>query len=1095
MELAPDGVATADSVPLAAPITDVVVPLRVSVMFHDVNPPTGRPVVTGQRTLEIATTLHLAKSAASRVPLVHVAEPALQPQVQEWKNMSSEQLLVVHRVNPDEHAHEGWAAVDFGTTNTTVTLFDQQRLDLLPMSANQEKRLRGMLVALLEREPPAGARQGWQRLIETSAQSLLSGAADGPGPISGRDTMTHEDRGSTAQALIRALEAGTQALSPHAFYAEFEKRLPGMPEATRRYVTDALHVCYDLAFQEPPLDVLRLFPVELEPGAGEIPSRIEVTETEPELRVRVGTPLATSPGSEGGVPLVFFSRKQFLGRDHNESDLPARDDGSPRTSDDLIREALSFLLGQTDAFIAAKPGLLQQGRIDHVVATYPTVAPPMVRRRLRELLAGGGPGIKGLGVTIVEDAFDEAIAAALFGLMRDFGGDAKTGVQAFRARSRPVPGTDQHWQQNVLVADIGGGTTDIALVRLGLREQTPPLNAALDLRFTGRRYVIKPTLLGSTGDLQLGGERITLQLFAWFKAAFADHILQSDSASYAREISALQPPYVEDVHYVPGSLCRVSLLSSSDYPHTLVNDLVRTRWKSAARSERAEIEQTFWLLWNLAEEAKKRLGTDAASFTPEPEQAADILRRAHAEHDDAMAAPGLDRAADIWVPTMLAADFGALIEPILDEITGLAVDLVSDSLSDGSIGEQDGEQGEYLDRIILTGKSSAMPIVRRAMEQALGMGQDSVVTWNPADVTVENDYAKLATSMGACWAEHVRRYAFDEKTVREAVERGRWEMEIEVDNLRYNLPADFGQAGQRGGPGEGILPLLQARTPLSPSGQEGRWIARSRDWRPVLQHLDIRRRTGNDRSVPWGIFTPERWRVEHQEPDLPFTMEQYQHEVNFQLEIDIDLTPRLYLAHATDPDYLIPRGAGVEVAVESAADGGWRPVQIVVGPQVAGDRPDPGMVVFDLPQDPAAEEIVSPERADRFDHRFYSPDASHNTAGEPRRGMVSRTRLPAPVSGSWSFHLLYPDQPDQLVAIRHLPVPGLSPGQSVPERAEYVATLDEDWRLAVHRAEIPYRKAATLTEMWQHPGSVLEVTMSDSSEGREEDYDPFNGNH
>src|SRR5205807_7813267 len=46
MKLAPDGVATADSAPLAAPFTDLAVPLRVSVLFHDVNPVTGRPVVT-----------------------------------------------------------------------------------------------------------------------------------------------------------------------------------------------------------------------------------------------------------------------------------------------------------------------------------------------------------------------------------------------------------------------------------------------------------------------------------------------------------------------------------------------------------------------------------------------------------------------------------------------------------------------------------------------------------------------------------------------------------------------------------------------------------------------------------------------------------------------------------------------------------------------------------------------------------------------------------------------------------------------------------------------------------------------------------------
>ena len=131
-----------------------------------------------------------------------------------------------HRLEPGEHPHEGWAAVDFGTTNTAVTLFDQYGLDLRTMSAEQEEELRKELAALLTREPSAEeARLGWQRLMADSARRLLGQ----PGPD-----------GSPAQALSWALTSGSPPLSPHALYTELEARLPGSTVATRRYAAACL---------------------------------------------------------------------------------------------------------------------------------------------------------------------------------------------------------------------------------------------------------------------------------------------------------------------------------------------------------------------------------------------------------------------------------------------------------------------------------------------------------------------------------------------------------------------------------------------------------------------------------------------------------------------------------------------------------------------------------------------------------------------------------------------------------------------------------------------------------------------------------------
>ncbi|PLZ41352.1 hypothetical protein CBP27_05540, partial [Fischerella thermalis WC542] len=75
-----------------------------------------------------------------------------------------------------------------------------------------------------------------------------------------------------------------------------------------------------------------------------------------------------------------------------------------------------------------------------------------------------------------------------------------------------------------MVLDIGGGTTDLALIRLSL-EEINPFEPGEDRGDGGRYYKLTPKLLGSSGHLQLGGELITLRLFLLLKAAIADCLL------------------------------------------------------------------------------------------------------------------------------------------------------------------------------------------------------------------------------------------------------------------------------------------------------------------------------------------------------------------------------------------------------------------------------------------------------------------------------------------------------------------------------------------------------------------------------------------
>src|SRR5207244_3995143 len=104
-----------------------------------------------------------------------------------------------------------------------------------------------------------------------------------------------------------------------------------------------------------------------------------------------------------------------------------------------------------------------KGRVRRAVVTYPTVAPPSVRREVETL-------VRELRFPDVVTDYDEAVAAALFYLHREFGGSLDLGPEVFKARSRR---DKNKWFQNVLVLDIGGGSTDLALLQLTLEEVDP----------------------------------------------------------------------------------------------------------------------------------------------------------------------------------------------------------------------------------------------------------------------------------------------------------------------------------------------------------------------------------------------------------------------------------------------------------------------------------------------------------------------------------------------------------------------------------------------------------------------------------------------
>lgn len=158
--------------------------------------------------------------------------------------------------------------------------------------------------------------------------------------------------------------------------------------------------------------------------------------------------------------------------------------------DPLCTAAIKYLLARTEQSIANG----DSRRLDNLVVTYPANFSQERRQHLQQL-------VKRLGVTQVEMSFDEATSGVLYYAYRELFTDLFTGIDGFLAgshrRSDKVISkiTDQLedmtvYYQNFLIYDIGGGTTDIALLEIGVVEETHRLLSPAERHNAGRCFVI-----------------------------------------------------------------------------------------------------------------------------------------------------------------------------------------------------------------------------------------------------------------------------------------------------------------------------------------------------------------------------------------------------------------------------------------------------------------------------------------------------------------------------------------------------------------------------------------------------------------------------
>jgi hypothetical protein len=958
-------------------------------------------------------------------------------------------------------AHRGHVAVDFGTSNCTASLFDQRKLPVgQALSHEQVSNLRTSILKLLDHGPwPGVSAEEFPELIADVATAVLRNTGGGDDAL---------------RARLRSEVADDSVREPRVLYnllVELERRLGQCSEELRPQLAAALNEAYSQAWRVAPLDRLRLFEVQLDVIEGKVIESKATATTSPALRVTVGAPRIGLDGDDehAAEPLIYAGLKQKLGSPEKHEEL-----GAGATSDDLIREALRDIIGRCNDFIEKGAEGIGRGRVNRVVITFPTMASPSVRQKLRTM-------VNDVGVSFVDNSYDEAIAAAMFTLMRDFGGDHDTGLELLRSQSRETG--EGRWKQNLLVIDIGGGTTDIALLALHLRNMTPA-NLG-DPGKLGRYYELLPELLGSTGRLQLGGELTSLRVFYWIKALLGDQLLRAQPHSFGPAVGALRQLKLTDDQPADNlfsrgtwrELPKIDEGSGTDI-FDVLDEIVPTR--SAPPYGRPS--QAFWLLWTLADRVKRDFcAVDAPSaITLGPRDLGRVLQAAEWPAAAGGAPDVASLPEEALTVSLTRERFDELVSPDLREIMDLAYRLAGERLAGPGLAGED----EQVDRIILTGQASRAPLVREQLLATFSAQRDkSAVRWQPSAVVVESDYAKVATSLGACWAKSNQGLASSPEGAEKRLREGRNEFRIIVDNLFFNLPCTFVKATILGGQrtGDPILSIGAELYQIYPDQDLA--VIRSPEFE--LTNIVAIYRDGQGDLFEWGDFQWEEADPERKKSIWP-------HEIRARLEVTSNLD--LFLLLSRGPARYQVDGEAIQVRDALPDDGAsgsppaFAPDRIVVNAySTDGDHAGTEIFSRDTPDPDQDQDRDRPADSEAFPEIFHSPA---EPAGAPgARGAISSPLPPPPVGGAWTFHYL--DDQGDLQEIGALSPPPRESQLNI----RYYASVDEHGNLRLHDGAVPYWPAASLEDVEARPGAVYRTPMYPTDKDYNPARDPYNGRH
>lgn len=507
--------------------------------------------------------------------------------------------------------------------------------------------------------------------------------------------------------------------------------------------------------------------------------------------------------------------------------------------------------GIQDIHRRAEAGLFQDATWPKsLVATFPTTYPASLRSTLRQIL-------EELEIKEIDTRFDEATAAAIYYIWREIGADPVCGMHGLMSRSRK----DKYGRsyQNLLLYDLGGGTTDIALIQL-LYEELAIFDEEDDRGNGGCYFRITPRLLGTTGHRYLGGDLLTLWFFRFMKSKIADYLLNyileknieppGDSPlgqllyNFPEELSVQDTPEGSPAKYQSGSLLEWTLHPTqylrkyNQWNEQVIDLVVPTRFYN----DRSKVPN-FFTLWEMTDEIKKALGTPII------------------ENFGTCLGMGLAKnwPSEVEVDSGQLYNFIKMIQPWLadkipqedlrmlitqEEMNSVVSDTIKQSMSlAASLAQarlRTETRHDRVDRLILAGLSCNMKAVQD-VAKVVFRESDGIFDYDPTNVRFDRDSAKTSVALGACvgrYMESVRVDPFNEKT-RQMLRDGYDQIELVIENLFSYLPCRL------------AYDSLVAMVPIFEQGQElnvkSYWddknVARTsiRDLRPVQEKFWIYR--------------------------------------------------------------------------------------------------------------------------------------------------------------------------------------------------------------------------------------------------------------
>ncbi|MFN7525328.1 MAG: molecular chaperone, partial [Aphanizomenon sp.] len=325
----------------------------------------------------------------------------------------------------------GWLALDFGTSNSTVTLFDPIEVPIAEvLPREQELRLRERMAEWLNSPSDLALSDvsggEWEKFLADISRNLEIES----------DQLSEIFETDNKELFLEAIRQIELCL--------------GTSDRFRRAVSKKLYAIYHEVFRVPTLESQNLIPVvlDIDRRSTEIPSEMEVSQLIP-LKLRMGRDArdnrkkAIAQGTTASIKDIIsrfhHSPKRYFGQDRFFP-ITLEEDEENIQVNRLIQAAWAQLIELTEDYRQRARRRFSEGDFLTAVVTYPTVAPPVVRKEIKQL-------VQELGIDDVQTAYDEAVSVAIFFLWREFGGNLNIGIESFKTRCRQ---NGNKWSQNVL---------------------------------------------------------------------------------------------------------------------------------------------------------------------------------------------------------------------------------------------------------------------------------------------------------------------------------------------------------------------------------------------------------------------------------------------------------------------------------------------------------------------------------------------------------------------------------------------------------------------------------------------------------------------